>query len=424
MATDAEIRAAGLYAVPRNKYLQNEFQLPTNTPTETEEITESFGIPYTNAFTETGGGGGQGGGKFGNQDMSDYKDFNMPGFDKPVRGFKNVNTGMYQDIDGLNIQNLGINSFGMAGILEKAFGLKNEDDDPKYPGYFTKNKFGALLKNPGSFKHYYDRQDKKKQDALQKEIEEANIAAAQTAQLSREGREKYTGEGQAFAPRTDTFTKGEVVDSPSTPGGKYGSPKKDGGRIGYFFGGRARLQGGGMSQGNEANISQSTNMGGGATGDFSTAEQTMNHNKAIRNAAKKTTPVKNIIDTGSELNYLNNLKNLNLPGIVLGFGVNKFRDFISNKKTKEEEDKLSYNTNNLPTNNYFTDLNAAQIKQLEGPQKMGKEYGNFSDQEILDNITPFGDEETAPATLKDVQTFYGSNGGRAMFKNGGLAGLL
>ena len=372
MATDAEIRAAGLYAVPRNKYLQNEFQLPTNTPTETEEITESFGIPYTNAFTETGGGGGQGGGKFGNQDMSDYKDFNMPGFDKPVRGFKNVNTGMYQDIDGLNIQNLGINSFGMAGILEKAFGLKNEDDDPKYPGYFTKNKFGALLKNPGSFKHYYDRQDKKKQDALQKEIEEANIAAAQTAQLSREGREKYTGEGQAFAPRTDTFTKGEVVDSPSTPGGKYGSPKKDGGRIGYFFGGRARLQGGGMSQGNEANISQSTNMGGGATGDFSTAEQTMNHNKAIRNAAKKTTPVKNIIDTGSELNYLNNLKNLNVPGIAVSFGINKLRDFIGNKKTKEEEeDKLSA----LPSNNYTT-------------------------------------------------KFVAANGGRAMFKNGGLASIL
>ena len=67
----------------------------------------------------------------------------------------------------------------------------------------------------------------------------------------------------------------------------------------------------------------------------------------------------------------------------------------------------------MPSNNYFADLNAAQIKELEGPQKMGKEYGNFSDQDILDNITPFGDDETAPATLKDVQTFYGSNGGLA-----------
>tara|TARA_R110000787_G_scaffold2087_5_gene8613 strand:+ start:347 stop:1723 length:1377 start_codon:yes stop_codon:yes gene_type:complete len=50
MATDAEIRAAGLYAVPQQKYLQNPFQLPT----EEEEVTESFGIPQTNAFTNSG----------------------------------------------------------------------------------------------------------------------------------------------------------------------------------------------------------------------------------------------------------------------------------------------------------------------------------------------------------------------------------
>ena len=243
MATDAEIRAAGLYAVPNRQYLQNEFQLPDNTPTETEEVTESFGIPYTNAFTGGGGGGGQGGGKFGNLNMDTAKQFNING--KTVTGYKNQGSGLYQDIDGLNIQNLGINSFGMAGILEKAFGLKNEDDDPKYPGYFTKNKINNLTL--GSFKNFFDRQDKTKQDALQKEIEAANKAAAQSAQLSREGREKYTGPGQAFEARTDTFTGGKTVDSPSTPGGKYGSPKKDGGRIGYFFGGRVNYKVGGRT---------------------------------------------------------------------------------------------------------------------------------------------------------------------------------
>ena len=58
MATDAEIRAAGFYAVPQQKYLQNPFQLSTNTPVEEE--TESFGIPQTQAFTNSGGGGGGG----------------------------------------------------------------------------------------------------------------------------------------------------------------------------------------------------------------------------------------------------------------------------------------------------------------------------------------------------------------------------
>ena len=56
MATDAEIRAAGLYAVPQSRFLRNKFQLPTNTPVvEEEEVTESFGIPNTNAFTNSGG---------------------------------------------------------------------------------------------------------------------------------------------------------------------------------------------------------------------------------------------------------------------------------------------------------------------------------------------------------------------------------
>ena len=38
MATDAEIRAAGLYAVPNRQYLQNEFQLPT------KEVVEEISI--------------------------------------------------------------------------------------------------------------------------------------------------------------------------------------------------------------------------------------------------------------------------------------------------------------------------------------------------------------------------------------------
>ena len=36
----------------------------------------------------------------------------------------------------------------------------------------------------------------------------------------------------------------------------------------------------------------------------------------------------------------------------------------------------------------------------------------ISDQEILDNISPFNDPED-PATLEEVQTFYGANGGLA-----------
>ena len=279
---------------------------------------------------------------------------------------------------------------------------------------------------------------RERKKAKKKEIDKINAAIdaqygkSDSKDISRSGASgRRPGSGGNVAATSANTNKetGTTYDSSGREGFGYGLKK--GGRVGYFFGGRInyktggriRFQGGGADMGAEDKAQERADKGYGNTGgvDRSAVGPGSTYQK---NVNKQTSTVKNIVDAGSELNYLNNLKNLNLPGITLGFGVNKFRDFISNKKTKEEEDKLSYNTNNLPTNNYFTDLNAAQIKQLEGPQKMGKEYGNFSDQEILDNITPFGDEETAPATLKDVQTFYGSNGGRAMFKNGGLAGLL
>ena len=94
---------------------------------------------------------------------------------------------------------------------------------------------------------------------------------------SQTGINNYTGPGMAFeAGNTDAgggFTQGQVVDSPSTPGGKYGSPRKDGGlmyanggRAGYFYGGRIGFQGGG-SDASSDNFVTSTNVPGpGDTG--------------------------------------------------------------------------------------------------------------------------------------------------------------
>ena len=212
-----------------------------------------------------------------------------------------------------------------------------------------------------------------------------------------------------------------------------GTPFAKGGRARYFFGGRVNYKAGGRTNyvrggaaqdmGNAENQKASATAGGGATGDFSTGEQTMNHNIAMRNAAKQTTPVKNIIDAGSELNYLNNLKNLNLPGIALGFGVNKFRDFISNKKTKEEEDKLSA----LPNNNYFAEV---QKKDLDASKMKGfkqQDYPSYKDQMDMfggTKVTPYEFKGLQDGTITTTGTFTAANGGRAMFKNGGLASIL
>ena len=48
---------AGNKFLPREYYSLKPYTVPT---TEEEQVTETFGIPYTNAFT--GGGGGRGGG--------------------------------------------------------------------------------------------------------------------------------------------------------------------------------------------------------------------------------------------------------------------------------------------------------------------------------------------------------------------------
>ena len=55
MATDAEIRAAGLKYIPQQKYLQNPYELPI-APDPVAPV--PGGITNTNAFTNSGGGGG------------------------------------------------------------------------------------------------------------------------------------------------------------------------------------------------------------------------------------------------------------------------------------------------------------------------------------------------------------------------------
>ena len=237
----------------------------TPTPTTTNSGQGIINANINQYQNQGGGGGGIGGGKFGNQDMSDMKEFNMPGFDAPVKGFKNTSTGMYQDKDGLNIQNLGVGSFGVVGLIEKAFGLDKED--PKYAGLFDKVSYKALMKNPYLAKSFFARQDKKKQDDLQKKIDADNKKAAQDAKNARDlatiqarvargdslsniGKDMYTGPGMAFeagnTPSGGGFTGGKETDT--SPGG-YNSPRRDGGLMGKDGSRRIEYNDGGSTNG-------------------------------------------------------------------------------------------------------------------------------------------------------------------------------
>ena len=413
MATDAEIRAAGLYAVPDRRFLQNEFQLPTNTPTE--EVTGSFGIPYTNAFTEGGGGGGQGGGKFGNQDMSDMKEFTIDG--KTVEGFRNIASGMYQDKDGLNIQNLGINSFGMAGILEKAFGLK--DEKPKYPGYFTDNKFGTLLKNPGTFKKYYAKQDKAKQDKI---VDRKNLMAN-----TKKDKSTGTGQNDYQAPTIRSSKNKGFTTSSGMHGGKHYA---DGGRARYFFGGRVNYKVGGVVhpdgrkgffKGAQADTSKGESMSPGtdASGGFRGGDN---------NDGGVTKPT--FYDNGIQVITDQSKLGLNYPiGLTKNLGVGQLTAILNARKSLEEEKPefmIKYDSSLGPINTRTTydtttgpEVNANYIRDNfdVGVNSRTGLSGGYS-KEIGPGTFTLGGNLRTDGTY-DTEGKYVIS-----YANGGLAGLL
>ena len=164
-------------------YNQGTTPSAATTSTATTTPTATAGIPNIinqniNQY-QSGGDGPRGGGAFGNLDMSTAKEFNIDG--KTVTGYKNLGTGLYQDFKGKNIQNLGIRNFGLAGVLEGIFGKGKE---PEYPGLFDKVSFSALVKNPGLYKSFFDRQDVAKQKAIQDAIDAYN--RAELAKLEQE----------------------------------------------------------------------------------------------------------------------------------------------------------------------------------------------------------------------------------------------
>ena len=242
--------------------------------------------------------------------------------------------------------------------------------------------------------------------------------------------------GQNITSYNDPFDPGGGEKDGGFIDGSNRRPFNSGGRARYFFGGRARLQGGGgADMGAPEKAAERASKGYGTapdtgsksgTNDYSSFQQNVNHDRAMRdNQREKPSTLDNVMNLGSELSYLNNLKNLNVPGIALNFGVNKFRNYMKNKNLLEE-DKLSYNTNPLPTDNYTTKLVGpalAQMRSLEKAKGMEQFGGPFSIEQgnALDKLKQMDQEETIYS--KPIK-FTAANGGRAMFKNGGLASIL
>jgi hypothetical protein len=169
----------------------------TTTPAATTGIQNIIG---QNLNQGDGGDGPRGGGKFGNLDMSKPKEFNING--NIVTAYPNLKSGLYQDIDGLNVQNLGIGSFGVMGLVEKMLGLDSKE--PKYPGLFDKVSYKALVKNPSLAKSFFDRQNVAKQKKLQDEINAYNKEQADIARAAKEKAAQQAALNAAYQTQTQT----------------------------------------------------------------------------------------------------------------------------------------------------------------------------------------------------------------------------
>jgi len=189
-------------------------------------------------------GGGDGGSNYGIAGLSDAKKGAYDALASSDMLFKTP--GGYKTLTGKNFQAKNYIS-NQLGIYDK---LKDIDEDD-LTGWQKKQ----LLESSAIFN-----EDKKALDLEGKIRLGSNLVQDTTytsdPQDSQTGIDNYTGPGQAFeAGNTDQdggFTGGQVQDTGGVPGGKYGSPRKDGGlmyanggRVGYFYGGRVNYKAGG-----------------------------------------------------------------------------------------------------------------------------------------------------------------------------------
>ena len=131
-------------------------------------------------------------GIFGNLDKSTAKDFNVQTYDEElgdfidtkITGYKNVNSGLYQDKFGKNLQPAFSNkgqAFGLSGIIAQALGLTPDTVGGYVPGSI-KGKYDGITDMFGSIKNFNLKNPFnffKKQQATIADINAANLKAKQ-----------------------------------------------------------------------------------------------------------------------------------------------------------------------------------------------------------------------------------------------------
>ena len=546
MATDQEIRDKGIKFLPQQKYLQSPYQFNEPVVEEIEESeAPSFGIPNTNAFTNSGENNfnlnttytpnydyrqyaeyGMNPSTLDRKNMDMNQEFfygaapsqtqqflnkainyvpyigpvkrGMQFLGNKLKGVMPINkrsifenelrgAGIYTDDIGRIVTGQGVAYNTPQGIMsgynanqmtDKTFdkrtdniretltgkyGLTNQQVDGLISGELDEDDFtGSQYKLPSGkisnifsnirnielskqmFKNKKDESDKiyefeKKRKEEEKLAKQGKIRLGDNLvqdttyksdpALSREGRENYTGPGQAFEARTDTFTGGKTVDSPSTPGGKYGSPKKDGGRVGYFFGGRVNYKAGGRTDAGP-NRTTASKAGVGQINESGQKVSGGNYNNNNNDDGSGNNPPLIFSDKGVQIITDQSKLGFNYPtGLTKNLGIGQLTAILDAKKTLEEEEPegfVQYDSSIGPINTSMS------YDTIIGPEfnanYTGNNYGiNYNTNTGLSGgyskqIGP--GTFTAGGSLKPDGTFDTEARYGITFANGGLASIL
>ena len=171
----------------------------------------------------------------------------------------------------------------------------------------------------------------------------------------------------------------------------------DGGRAAFGGGGTMGAsdkgyQGGGRdTKGNVSGTAPGAAAVGGGSDDRSSPKQNINHYISMHKAQQpKESTLKNIYNTGSEINYLKNIYNKNPVGLGISYGINKFGPSIM-EKFKNLRSQADLEEENMK----MAELSQTQLGYLNSKKtQRDLKEGFLSPQQIYDKLPSY--EEKTP----------------------------
>ena len=336
-----------------------------------------FPLNVATKFLPRGDDNGIGGGSYGIAGLSDAQKEAYNTLAKDGMLFSG-SSGM-KTLTGKNFTGKGYMQ-GQRDIYNKEFaGMTDEEIEDLKNNPKQRFKYKQYLESSALFKEKIEN-DKKLQKAEKNRLQgligtrgtDRNTGTTSTIQGESGGNTRGTsrasdhGKSVGLGHNAGNVRSANAAGTGSAQG--YNQNLRSGGRAGYFFGGRARLQGGGMSQGNEENQKQSAEMGNTTVSNNNDSGKDNPPNFFVED---KTS----IVDTSGlkskspeiNINYTDPKNYASLKSRVYNTNILENDDLNVDGTLSGEIGPVSYNTNftdegitntNLTANNFNADIDA------------------------------------------------------------------